>query len=94
MILLAQCPLGYYALITSGYNHGCRRCKDSDMALKFAVPDMACSACANTITQAIHAVDPKATVMADVATKQVTIETQEASDAIKQAIVAAGYTIA
>ncbi|MCS6814975.1 MAG: heavy-metal-associated domain-containing protein [Cyanobacteria bacterium] len=64
------------------------------MALKFAVPDMACGACANTITQAIHAIDPKATVTADVVTKQVTVETQEAGDAIKQAIVSAGYTIA
>lgn len=54
---------------------------------------MACSACADTITKAVIAVDPTATVNADSKTKQVSIETQSNETAIKEAIVAAGYTV-
>lgn len=64
------------------------------MTLQLTVPDMACSACVNTITQAVTAIDPSAQIAADPKTKQVNIETQAAETAIKEAIVAAGYTIA
>lgn len=64
------------------------------MALQFKVPNMACSACATTITNAVTAIDPGATVNADPKTKLVEIETQQSESAIKQAIVAAGYTVA
>jgi copper chaperone len=55
---------------------------------------MACSACADTITKAIQAIDPTATVEADPKTKQVTIDTQAPADAVTQAITTAGYTVA
>lgn len=64
------------------------------MTLQLTVPNMACSACSDTITKAIQAVDPSATVQADPKTKQVNIETQASETEVKQAITAAGYTVA
>ncbi|NJO72570.1 MAG: heavy-metal-associated domain-containing protein [Leptolyngbyaceae cyanobacterium RM1_406_9] len=73
------------------------------MTLQLTFPNMACSACSGTITEAIQAVsasrnfegtDLAATVQADTKTKQVNIETQAAEVAIKQAITDAGYTVA
>jgi copper chaperone len=64
------------------------------MTLTLTIPDMACGACANTITQAVQAVDSAATVNADLATKVVTIDSQQSPETIQGAIVAAGYTIA
>jgi copper chaperone len=54
---------------------------------------MACSACGETITKAIKAVDSAATVHTDPKTKQVSVETQASETAVKQAIVAAGYSV-
>ncbi|MBD1996932.1 heavy-metal-associated domain-containing protein [Oculatella sp. FACHB-28] len=64
------------------------------MALELQVPNMACSACSDTITKAIKAIDPAATVQADPKTKQVKVETQQSETAVKQAIADAGYTVA
>lgn len=64
------------------------------MALQLTVPNMACSACEETISKAIHSIDPTATIQADSKTKLVNIETQVAEAEIKQAIANAGYTVA
>lgn len=64
------------------------------MTLQLTVPNMACSACSDTITKAVKAIDPAATVQADTKTKLVNIETQVAETTIKQAITDAGYTVA
>jgi copper chaperone len=64
------------------------------MTFELTVPNMACSACAETITKAVTAIDPVAKISADPATKQVSIETQADASAIKEAITAAGYTVA
>jgi copper chaperone len=64
------------------------------MALQLTVPNMACSACSDTITKAIHAIDAAAVVQADPKTKLVSVETQAAEAEIKQAITDAGYTVA
>ena len=64
------------------------------MTLQLTVPNMACSACADTITQAIQAIDATAIVEADPKTKLVNVETQAAEAEIKQAVTAAGYTVA
>lgn len=73
------------------------------MAIQLTIPNMACSACSDTITKAIKAVsasrnsegtDPAATVQADTKTKLVNIDTQAAETVIKQAITDAGYTVA
>ena len=61
------------------------------MTIQFKVPDMACDACAKTITQAILALDSQATIKADSQTKQVTVETQASESSVKEAIAAAGY---
>ncbi|MGL5833752.1 MAG: heavy-metal-associated domain-containing protein, partial [Waterburya sp.] len=39
------------------------------MTLQLKVPNMACSACGDTITKAIKAIDPVATVQTDFKTK-------------------------
>ena len=62
------------------------------MTIKLKVPDMACGACAETITKAVLKVDPKASVKADTKTKQVMVETQANQSSIKDAIADAGYT--
>ncbi len=64
------------------------------MTLQLTVPNMACSACSDTITKAIKAIAPAATVQADFKTKQVNIEAQATEAEIKQAITDAGYTVA
>jgi copper chaperone len=66
------------------------------MTLQFKVPNMACSACGDTITKAIKAIDPAATVQTDTdsKTKLVEVDTQASEAAIAQAITEAGYTVA
>ncbi len=64
------------------------------MAVELNVPDLACSACVKTVTEAIHAIDATAQVSADPKTKQVIVDAAVPEAAIKTAIVAAGYTIA
>ncbi|MCP6758319.1 MAG: heavy-metal-associated domain-containing protein [Fischerella sp. CENA71] len=64
------------------------------MTLQLTVPNMACSACGETITKAIQAVDSAAVVQTDPKTKLVTIETQASETEIKEAVTAAGYSVA
>lgn len=64
------------------------------MTLQFTVPNMACSACSNTITQAIKVIDPNAKVDADPKTKLVNVETQAPETSVKEAVTNAGYTVA
>jgi copper chaperone len=63
------------------------------MALKLKVPNIACDGCAETITESIHIVEADARVDIDVAAKTVTVESAASEESIKQAIVAAGFTI-
>jgi copper chaperone len=63
------------------------------MHLHLKVPDMACSACAETITNAVQSIDPSSQISADPATKEVSIETQYPEADIRAAITAAGYTV-
>lgn len=64
------------------------------MTLQLKVPNIACSACVTTITNAITVTDPMAKVEADSKTKLVNIETQQSEAAVKEAIALAGYTVA
>ena len=61
------------------------------MTIQLKVPNMACGACAKTITQAVVDIDPKASVRADPKTKQVIVESNASESSIKEAISAAGY---
>ncbi|HEY9873458.1 MAG TPA: heavy-metal-associated domain-containing protein [Candidatus Obscuribacterales bacterium] len=63
------------------------------MALQLKVPSIACSGCADTITEAIATVDSDAKVNVDVTAKTVSVESQASEASIKQAIVATGHTI-
>ena len=64
------------------------------MTLQLKVPDIACSACVDTVTKAVKSVDPTAQVEADPKTKLVRVETQQSETAIKSAIANAGYPAA
>lgn len=64
------------------------------MTLQLKVPNMACSACVTTITNAITAIDPTAKVEADSKTKLVKIDTQQSEAVVKEAISLAGYSVA
>lgn len=64
------------------------------MTLQFTVPRMACSGCANNITNAVKTVDAGAIVQADPATKLVSVDTQASEAVIKDALAAAGYPVA
>lgn len=59
--------------------------------MKLNVPTMACGGCAATIESAVKTLDPTATVDADLASKTVSVTTQETAQAVTGAIVAAGY---
>ncbi|ASC71684.1 Copper chaperone [Halomicronema hongdechloris C2206] len=61
--------------------------------LTLTVPDMACAACAETITKAVQAIDTKASVQANPDTKAVIINSANDPNAITQAITDAGYTV-
>jgi copper chaperone len=63
------------------------------MTLQLKVPDMACSACAETITKAIKAIASDAVIQTDLKTKLVSIETQVSEIAIREAITTAGYSV-
>lgn len=62
------------------------------MIIELKVPDMACDACAKTITQAVLALDSQALVKADSQTKGVTIDTSVSESSVKKAIAEAGYS--
>lgn len=64
------------------------------MTLELKVPTMACSACLNTIAQAVKTIDPAAAVEADLKTKLVTIQTVKPESEVKFAIETAGYPVA
>ncbi|MCW5318566.1 copper chaperone [Nostoc sp. KVJ3] len=63
------------------------------MTLQIKVPNMACSACADTITKAVKTVDPSATVQADPKTKIVLVDTNADETVIEEAITTAGYSV-
>ncbi|MEA5569874.1 heavy-metal-associated domain-containing protein [Calothrix sp. UHCC 0171] len=63
------------------------------MALKLNVPDISCNHCAETITESIQVVEPNAKINIDVNAKTVIVESSASAESIRQAIVAAGYTI-
>lgn len=63
------------------------------MILDFTVPNLACSACVDAVTKAVKTVDGEAEVSADPKTKAVSVVTSASEATIKEAIIAAGYTV-
>ena len=64
------------------------------MTLQLKVPNIACAACVNTVTNAVKSVDATANVEADTKTKMVSIETQATEAEIKKVLTNAGYPAA
>ena len=59
----------------------------------FEVKDMSCGHCVSTITKAVKAVDPDATVQIDLATHRVSVDSTVAqAAALSDAIRDAGFT--
>ena len=58
---------------------------------KLQIPDMSCGHCVATITKAVTAADPGATVVADLASKSVRIETRLPDAALLEALADIGY---
>jgi copper chaperone len=61
--------------------------------LQFDVPDMDCKGCVTSITDAVHRVDAKASVAADLETKRVVIGSDGEAQDFMAAIEAAGFTV-
>jgi copper chaperone len=59
--------------------------------MKFEVRDMSCGGCANAITRAVTAADPRATLEINVATKVVVIDSVTLPEKFLTAIEAAGF---
>ncbi len=62
--------------------------------LQLKVPDLACSACVATVTNALQTLDPAATVQADPKTKRVQIETAQLETVVRQTLAQIGYPAA
>ena len=60
--------------------------------LSFEIPAMSCGHCVRAITEAVHAVDPKAEVKADLPTQRVDVQTRAPREAVVAQLVEAGYT--
>lgn len=63
------------------------------MKTEFIVSDMTCNHCVRTITKAVQAVSPGATVAADLAAHRVSIEAQAEPAALREAIADEGYDV-
>jgi len=54
---------------------------------------MMCDGCINALTKAIQKIDPNAQVIANLDSQQLQVETQQTADAVRTAIVQAGYDL-
>lgn len=60
--------------------------------LAFHVPDMTCGGCVNAITKALQALDAQLTLETNLERKELRVQTHASSDAIRSALVDAGFT--
>lgn len=63
------------------------------MQYQFTVEGMTCGHCERAVVHAVREVDTEATVKVDLATKQVTVESDAAREAIANAIEEEGYKV-
>lgn len=59
--------------------------------MNFEISGMTCGGCSRSIAAAIHAIDAKAKVEADVPSRRVSVETNAKENALLEAIRDAGY---
>ena len=64
------------------------------MSLKLSVPSIGCASCIETITKSIKSVDTTATIVGDVASKSIDIESQLSEVKIRELIAIAGHKVA
>ena len=57
----------------------------------FNIPDMSCGHCVGVITKAVHQLDPRATVEADLPSHTVKIRSEQDRRALAVALSEAGY---
>lgn len=62
------------------------------MTIEFHVPDMRCEHCVRAITHGVYHVTPDAQVWVDLAAHRVTVANTADTEAVRQAIAAAGYS--
>jgi copper chaperone len=60
--------------------------------IEFDIPALSCGHCARAVTDAVHAVDPKAQVQVDLACKRVQVDSTAPRASLTAALAAAGYT--
>ena len=60
----------------------------------FQIPGMTCGGCARAITNAVHDLDPKARIDADVIKREIKVASTVAADEIVRALANAGYPAA
>jgi len=59
--------------------------------IEFNIPDISSAHCSTVIQRTVRALDPKAVVAIDIASKKVTIESSVARVEFAEALLAAGY---
>ncbi|MBI1171472.1 copper chaperone [bacterium] len=60
--------------------------------LDLTIPDMTCGGCARGVTAAIKAIDPGAELVIDIDSHKVQVKTSATAEAVKAAVVEAGFT--
>lgn len=55
------------------------------------VPGMKCGGCLGAVTRAIHSIDPKATIEADMEARQLRVTSRKDSGSLRAVLEAAGY---
>ena len=63
------------------------------MTWQLTIPNMACGVCVTNITKAVQSLDAQAKLTADLASKQISIDSTESQESIAQAITQAGYLV-
>jgi copper chaperone len=58
---------------------------------EFKISAISCGHCVRAVTEAVHALDPKAQVQIDIPTKRVEVTTQASRPAVIAALAEAGY---
>lgn len=60
--------------------------------ISFTVPDISCGHCVSQVTQTLQAVDPQATVVVDLPSRRVDVESAAPRERLAAALTEAGYT--
>jgi len=59
--------------------------------MDFQIPDMSCGHCAGVITRTVQQLDANATVIIDLPTHRVTVQTTQDRQTVARALAEAGY---